>query len=131
MESAAFPILPGGAIGRGNAPVGAGIAKVNPCGYLDVGRRTLFGFARGAPGASVGIGEKQAPILIAAAGRAFYGPGGSRGGDDCIQPEDSQQKESHKGNSSQEALPAGLQNGILHDRLQDVGLLLHEISPRN
>jgi len=100
-------------------PANASDLKVNLSGYLDMGCRALPGLARGAPGASVGIGEQQVSILIAAAERALDGPRASGGGDDLIQAEKSYQEDSHEENGHQEVRPAGLQNDILHLRLQD------------
>lgn len=57
-------------------------------------------------------------ILIATAGGAFHGPVASGGGDDFIQPEKTHQEDSHEGDRNQEISPAGLQDGILHLRLQ-------------
>jgi len=92
--------------------------RVNLSDYLNAGCRALPGLARGAPGASIGIGEKQVSILIAPAGGAVHGPGGFGGGDDFIQPEETHQEDSHERNRNQEVPPAGLQDGILHLRLQ-------------
>jgi len=97
--------------------------RVNLSGYLNAGCRALPGLARGAPGASIGIGEKQVSILIATAGGAVHGPVAFGGGDDFIQPEETHQEDSHEGNSNQEVPPAGLQDGILHLRLQSAAVL--------
>ncbi len=69
-------------------PEDASIKKVNLNGYLFPGRRALFGLVRAAPAASVGIGEKQASIPIATAGRAFDGLAAFGRGDQFIQPEE-------------------------------------------
>lgn len=102
--------------------------RVNLSGYLNAGRRALPVLARSAPGSiapgtSIGIGEKQVSILIATAGGAVHGPVAFGGGDDFIQPEETHQEDSHEGNSNQEVPPAGLQDGILHLRLQSAAVL--------
>jgi hypothetical protein len=61
-------------------------------------------------------------ILIAPAGGAVHGPGGFGGGDDFIQPEETHQEDSDEWNSNQEVPPAGLQDDILHLRLQDAAV---------
>ncbi len=106
------------------APANASVRRVNLRGYLFPGRRALFGLVRAAPGASVGIGEKQKPILIATAGRAIDGLAAFGGGDQFIQPEETHQEDSHGRNGNQEGFPAGLQNGVLHDELQETVQLL-------
>lgn len=111
--------------------------RVNLPGYLIAGRRALPGFARSVPGsigpgsigpgASIGIGEQQVPILIAPAGGAVHGSVAFGGGDDFIQPEETHQEDSHEGDRNQEVPPAGLQDGILHDRLQDAAVLISSV----
>ena len=105
-------------------PANDSVRRVTLSGYLFPGRRALLGFVRAARGASVGIGEKQAPIPIATAGRAFDGLAAFGGGDQFIQPEETHDEDSHEGNGHQKVFPARLQNGVLHDGLQDAELFL-------
>ena len=97
--------------------------RVNLSGYLNAGRRALPVLARSAPGSiapgtSIGIGEQQVSILIAPAGGAVHGPVAFGGGDDFIQAEKTHQEDSYEGDPNQDVPPAGLQDGILHLRLQ-------------
>jgi hypothetical protein len=57
-------------------------------------------------------------VLVVTAERAFHGPVALGGGDDFIQPEKTHQEDAHKGDRDQEVPPAGLEDGILHLRLQ-------------
>jgi len=101
--------------------------RVNLSGYLDAGHRALPGLARNAPGSiaprtPVGIGEEQVSVLIAPAGGAAHGPVAFGRGNNFIQPEETHQEDSHGGNGNQKVRPAGLQNGILHLRLQNAAV---------
>jgi hypothetical protein len=113
-----------GRVPRGvKVPANASVVRVNLSGYLNAGRRALPGLARSAPGSiapgtSIGIGEKQVSILIAPAGGAVHGPVAFGRGDDFIQPEKTHQEDSYEGDPNQDVPPAGLQDGILHLRLQ-------------
>jgi hypothetical protein len=49
------------------------------------------------------------------------------GGDDYVQPEETHQKDSHEWNSNQEVSPAGLQDGIVHNSLQNVAVLIFSV----